>query len=170
MRLQGAITINGRMYAKGSDVPWYTVYPFFLIHMLVFGGSGFTMAYASKHTPLVFLYLHGGFAIAIYTVMYVVVFGRDEVKWMFINAVLGIVGIASQIDWLLSWFGKKFSDYPWYVHVIPFLYYVLYTFLLRHAVIDLTRSRDHPESEQRASLAYLALSVVIYVVLFFWHR
>lgn len=170
MKLQGAITLNGRMYAKGTDVPWYRVYPFFLIHMLVFGGSGFMMAYAGKPSPLVFLYLHGGFAIAIYTVMYVVVFGRDEVKWMFINAVLGIVGITSQIDWLLSRFGKRFSDYPWYVHVIPFLYYVLYTFLLRHAVIDLTQSRDNPESEKRASIVYIAASVIVYVVLFFWNR
>jgi hypothetical protein len=172
MQIQGQITIGRTTYAKGAEIPWYKVYPFFLLHMLVFGLSGFAMAYSAHHPPRLFLYAHGGFAIFVYTIFYVQLFGWDEVKWMFINAVLGILGISSQIDWLLSYFGKSFDDYPWYVHVIPFLYYVLYTFLLRHAAIDLTGSRGDPVKQKRAEYGYIALSVLIYLLTHWWetHR
>ena len=170
MQLHGDITINNQTYAKGTEIPWYKVYPFFLLHMLVFGGSGFFMAYAKSRPPVLFLYLHGGFAITVYTVFYLVIFGRDEVKWMFINAGLGLFGIYSQIGWLLSLFGKQVGDYPFYVHVIPFLYFVLYTFLLRHAVVDLTQSREDPAKKKRTENYFVALSIAIYLVAYFWER
>src|SRR5262245_2065722 len=122
MKLQGDISINDKKYLKGTEVAWYKIYPFFLVHMLMFGASGFFMAYSANTPPVFFLYLHGGFAIVIYTIFYVTIFGRDNVKWMFINAFLGLLGIYSQIGWLLSFFGKKIGDYPFYVHAIPFLY------------------------------------------------
>lgn len=164
MKLQGSISFDNQAYPGGSEIPWYKVYPFFLAHMLVFGGSGFLMAYARHRPPLVFLYLHGGFAIAIYTVFYLTIFGRDEVKWMFINAFLGLLGIYSQVGWLLSLFGKRIGDYPIYVHAIPFLYFVLYTFLLRHAVIDITRSRENPSRRAFVENCYVALSIAVYLV------
>ena len=164
MKLQGDLKIGNQTYAKGAEIPWYKVYPFFLIHMLMFGGSGFLMAYGNSHPPALFRYFHGGLAITVYTAFYLAIFGRDEVKWMFINALLGLLGIYSQIGWLLSFFGRKIGDYPYYVHVIPFLYFVLYTFLLRHAVIDLTQSRDDPEKKQRSGNAYIAMSVAVYLV------
>jgi hypothetical protein len=144
MKTHGNILLGNKFYPKGTEIPWYKVYPIFLAHMLVFGGSGFYLAYGTSRPPLLFLYLHGGFAITIYTALYLVIFGLDEVKWMFINASLGIIGIYSQIGWILSLFGKKIVDYPLYVHVVPFLYFVLYTFLIRHAVVDITQSRDNP--------------------------
>ncbi len=170
MKLQGSISIGKQSYAKGDEVPWYKIYPFFLLHMLVFGGSGFLMAYGRSRPPVVFLYLHGGFAIAIYTVFYLAIFGRDEVKWMFINAALGLIGLYSQIGWLLSLFGKHIGDYPLYVHVIPFLYFVLYTFLLRHAVLDLTQSRDDADKKTRVEYGYIAVSVAVYVISYFLEK
>ena len=164
MKLHGSISIGNRSYAQGDEIPWYKIYPFFLAHMLVFGGSGFLMAYADRRPPVLFLYLHGGFAIAIYTVFYLAIFGRDEVKWMFINAALGLLGIYSQIGWLLSFFGKKIGDYPVYVHVVPFLYFVLYTFLLRHAVLDLTQSREDADKKKRVEYGYIAVSIAVYLV------
>jgi hypothetical protein len=95
--------------------------------------------------------------------LYLAIFGRDEVKWMFINAFLGLLGIYSQIGWLLSLFGKKIGDYPFYVHVIPFLYFVLYTFLLRHAVIDITRSRENPRRRNLIENCYIAISIAVYL-------
>ncbi|MGH8030242.1 MAG: hypothetical protein ACREO3_09935, partial [Arenimonas sp.] len=89
MKLHSPITINGKAYAKGAEVPGWVIYPFFLFHMLLFGGSGFVMAYASDDVPTYFLYLHGGIAILVYIVFYFAMFGRDEVQWMFINATLG---------------------------------------------------------------------------------
>jgi hypothetical protein len=164
MKLQGSLTINGRQYNKGDEIRWYSVYPFFLIHMLMFGGSGFAMAYADSHPSVLFLYLHGGFAILIYTIFYITIFGLDEVKWMFINAALGFFGIYSQIDWLLSLFGKHIGDYPARVHVIPFLYFILYTFLIRHAVLDITSARDDEDKKRKVEYGYIAVSLGIYLI------
>jgi hypothetical protein len=164
MKLYSSISINNRAYAAGTEIPWYKIYPFFLVHMLVFGGSGFLMAYASSRPPVLFLFLHGGLATAVYTVFYLKIFGPDEVKWMFINALLGLLGIYSQIGWLLSLFGKKIGAYPLYVHLIPFLYFVLYTFLLRQAVIDITRSRESPKRKSFIENCYIAVSIAVYVI------
>ena len=170
MKLHGDLTINGKKYVKGSEVHWYAIYPGFLIHMLVFGGSGFLLAYADDAPSLAFLYVHGGFAIAIYTAFYLVIFGRDEVKWMFINAGLGLLGIYGQVGWLLSLFGKRIGDYPAAVNVVPFLYYVLYTFLLRHAVLDLTGSREDDSRKQKVEYSYIVLSVAVSVFFYVLER
>ena len=170
MKLQGSISISNKTYPAGTEIPWYKIYPFFLAHMLVFGGSGFFMAYAKGRPPVLFLYLHGGFAITIYTIFYLAIFGRDEVKWMFINAFLGLLGIYSQIGWLLSLLGKKIENYPLYVHLIPFLYFVLYTFLLRHAVIDITQSRENPKRKSIIENCYIAFSIAVYFVSNRWEQ
>ena len=167
MKLRARMTINGRQYRKGDEIPWYGVYPFFLLHMLMFGGSGFLMAYADSRPDVTFLYLHGGFAILVYTVFYLSMFGRDEVKWMFINAALGLVGIYTQIGWILSLFDKEISDYPIHVHVIPFLYFVLYTFLLRQAVLDITHSREDDRKKQRIEYGYVVVLVLVYAISYF---
>jgi hypothetical protein len=140
---------------------WF-IYPFFGFHMLMFGLSGFLMAYSSKGPDLGFLYMHGGIAIAVYLVFYLAIFGRDEVKWMLLNAGLGILGIYSQVGWILARFGKRIDDYPWQVHVVPFLYYVLYTFLLRQFLLDVTRSRDNPARRALVNNAYVVVSLLVY--------
>jgi len=150
--------------AMPGKAGWF-IYPFFGVHMLMFGLSGFLMAYASKAPDLSFLYMHGGIAIVVYLVFYLAIFGRDEVKWMLVNAGLGILGIHSQVGWILARFGKRIGDYPWQVHVVPFLYYVLYTFLLRQFLLDVTRSRDNPVRRARVNNAYVVVSVLVYVLL-----
>ena len=102
--------------------------------------------------------------ITVCTIFYLAIFGRDEVRGMFLNAFLGLLGVYSQIGWLLSFFGREIRDFPYYVHVIPFLYFVLYTFLLRHAVLDLTQSRENPVRRQRTENGYIVLSVAVYLV------
>ena len=143
---------------------WF-IYIFFGIHMLMFGLSGFLMAYASNRPELTFIYLHGGIAIFVYTIFYLSIFGRDEVKWMLINAALGVLGIYVQIGWILQRFGKDIDDFPWKVHVIPFLYYVLYTFLLRQFLLDLTGSRDNAGRKKLVDAAYVLLSLLFYVAI-----
>ena len=138
------------------------IYLFFGIHMLMFGLSGFFMAYSADGPELGFLYMHGGIAIVVYMVFYLAIFGRDQVGWMLANAALGILGIYSQIGWMLARFGKDIDDYPWKVHVIPFLYYILYTFLLRQFLIDVTRSRDKPGRKKLVDAAYVVVSLLYY--------
>lgn len=162
MELQGSITINGRKFEKGDFIPWYKVYPFFLVHMGAFGLSGFFMAYANDGAPLVFLYLHGGIACLIYLVFYVTIFGVDRVRWMFINAALGLFGIYAQIDWILALFGKDADDYSAWVHFIPFFYYVLYTFLLHQMVLDLFQARSDPQRRRRVDIGYILGSLLVY--------
>jgi len=162
MELHGNITINGKKYRKGDYIPWYSVYPFFLLHMGLFGGSGFFMAYTGNGASLAFLYLHGGFACLIYLVFYVTIFGVDRVRWMFINAALGLFGIYAQIDWILSLFDKQASDYSAAVHVIPFFYYVLYTFLLHQLAIDIFKGRSNESRRQIIDALYIVLSIVVY--------
>ena len=166
MKLKSDITINGKHYKKGDSISGFAIYPFFLVHMLIFGGSGFFMAYADNSAPVFFLYIHGGFAILVYCIFYLNFFGKEEVKWMFINAGLGIFGIYAEIDWLLSHFNKHVSDFSFYVHVIPFLYYVLYTFLVRQAVLDLFNARQDENRANRVNQFYIVISLIIYSVIF----
>lgn len=165
MKLHGSITMNGRAYSRGDEIPGTLVYPFFLIHMLAFGLAGFAMAYSG--VPIEIVFMHGGIAIAVYTIFYLAIFGLDEVKWMFINAGLGLFGIVSQIDWLLSLFGKHVGDFPWYVHVVPFLYFVLYTFLIRHALLDLLGARDDDVKRRRVEFGYIGASLLLYLAAHF---
>lgn len=138
------------------------IYAFFGFHMLMFGLSGFFMAYVEEEPDLSFLYMHGGLAIVVYMVFYLAIFGRDQVAWMLVNAALGILGIHAQIGWILARFGKRIDDYPWQVHVVPFMYYVLYTFLLRQFLIDLTRSRNSPRRKALVDTAYVVFSLLVY--------
>lgn len=162
MKLKSDITINGKLHRAGEKAPMWAIYPFFLLHMGMFGASGFLMAYASDGPDLIFLYLHGGIAIVVYLVFYLAIFGREEVKWMFINAGLGLLGIWVEIDWILSWFGKHLSDYSPWVHLTPFLYYILYTFLLRQLVLDVFGARENPVRKRRVEFGYVAGSLLVY--------
>jgi hypothetical protein len=165
MRLHSNIEINGKPYKKGDTISGWSIYPFFLLHMGIFGLSGFYMAYSSNSPEVGFLYAHGGIAIFVYCIFYLTVFGKVDVKWMFINGALGLFGIYSEIGWILGFFGSKIGDYPFYVHVIPFLYYVLYTFLLRQMILDITKARDDENKKRRVERAYIAGSTLIYVII-----
>jgi hypothetical protein len=160
MKLHGSITINGRPYQSGDQVSAAFIYPFFLIHMLAFGLAGFVLSYSGA--PIEIAFMHGGIAILVYVIFYLVIFGFDQVEWMFINAALGIVGIVSQIDWILSLFGKHVGDFPWYYHVIPCLYWILYTFLIRHALLDFTGAREDPDKQRRVQYGFIGVSLGIY--------
>lgn len=140
----------------------WIVYLFFGVHMLMFGLSGFLMAYSSDGPGLGFVYMHGGIAIVVYLVFYLTIFGRDQVKWMLINAALGILGIYAQVGWILARFGKRIDDYRWQVHVVPFLYYVLYTFLLRQFLLDATGSRNDARRRSIVETLYVLLSLAVY--------
>ncbi len=153
------VTTLAEMRKSGGH--WF-IYLFFGIHMLMFGLSGFFMAYSADGPDLSFVYMHGGIAIVVYMVFYLTIFGRDEVKWMLINAGLGILGIYSQIGWILAKFDKNIDDYSWNVHIVPFLYYILYTFLLRQFLLDLTRSRDDPGRKQLVDALYVVASLLVY--------
>ena len=68
VKLGSEITINGRKYLAGDEVPWTSVFP-----------SSCFMAYASDSPAEFCFYLHGGFGILIYLVFYLGIVGRGDV-------------------------------------------------------------------------------------------
>lgn len=170
MKLHSDLTVNGKRYQKGDVVPWQMVYPFFALHMLAFGLSGFFMAYADNGPPLSFVYLHGGFACLVYVIFYLTIFGPDRVKWMFINAGLGLFGIYAQIDWILGWFGKNAGDYSIARHAIPFFYYVLYTFLLYHFVLTVCGAGRSERRRRVVEWGYVVVSTLAYAAIWYFDR
>ena len=164
MKLHAAITINGVEHAAGSVISPWKVYPFFLVHMGLFGASGFFMAYGAPDVPLLFLFAHGGFAILIYLVFYRVIFGIDTVRWMLINAALGAMAHYASIDLVLGVFGRSADEYSVVRHAIPFGYTVLYSFLLRQAVLDFSGVRDTPK-QGVVEWGYVIASALLWLLL-----
>jgi hypothetical protein len=147
--------------ARLSHLSRLLVYAFFLCHMLFFGGREFWSAYFDP-SPTGPSYISSGFAIPAYVLFYQRTFGVDAVKWMFINAALGMFGVYSGMGQLLSFFGKTIGDYPVHFHVIPGIYYVMYTFLLRQFLLDSTGSRSNPDRRKVVESAYVGLSLLVY--------
>lgn len=141
---------------------WYFIYGFFLIHMAAFGSAGFFMSYG-EGPDLGFNFLFSGFAIVVYIVFYLTFFGVDEIWWLFINSALGILGILAQLDWILGVFGSSTANYPMQAHIIPAIYYVLYTFLLRRAVLHIFHAEDGTRKKQIIDGVYVAASLLVYV-------
>ena len=54
------------------------------------------------------------------------------------------------------------------MHITPFLYYMLYTFLLRQFLIDATGSRDKPGRRALVNNAYVVASLLVYLGTL-WH-
>ena len=149
MKLHDHLTINGKAYRKGESVPWFKIYPFFLIHMAIFGLPVFLGAYLPKTIVIesvIFYHLLGSFAALVYVVFYEAMFGRDAVKWMFIDGALGSFGIYSVVGAWLDRIGRDISAYPVYLHILPFVFYILYTFLIRQAFLDITKSSARSQS------------------------
>lgn len=166
IQLHQDITINGKTHKAGETVPWYYIYPFFLFHMGAFGASGFFLAYGSD-ASLGFIYMHGGIAILVYLMFYLAIFGKETVKWLAIDSLLGLFGIVAQLGWILALFDKTLADYSIARHVIPCIYYILYTFLLHRAVLDFSNSSNDPIKRKAVDRWYLIGSLGIYGLLSF---
>ncbi len=112
------------------------IYPFFLVHMGMFWGSWFLLAYFADNTPYSMALLHWWVAISVYLVFYLLIFGVWRVRDMFINAIIWCVWIYAWMWDIVSFFGKDINSFDWYWHLIPSIYFVLYTFLLRNILKD----------------------------------
>ncbi|WP_193162565.1 hypothetical protein [Microbulbifer hainanensis] len=146
------------------------LYPFFMLHMLVFGGIGFYQAYFAREPSIVHLYLFGGFAIYVYLKFYRAIFGRDTIRWMFINAALGFWGLYNELALFLAFTGRSIENYSIIVHIIPFIYYIMYTFLLRQAVIDIFGARQDKSRKEKVERGYIGVSLAIFAGLYFLNR
>ena len=91
--------------------------------MAIFGGSGFIRTYGDNRPDLTFIYRHGGIAITVYVFFYFAIFGRDEVKKMFLNALFGLLRKGVQVGWLLSLFDRESSTCPLSVYATRFCFF-----------------------------------------------
>lgn len=139
------------------------IFPYgrFLLHLLVFGSTGFYMAYGTT-VPLNILYAHGGVTVIGYLGMYYHAFGVDSLKWIVTNATLGLYGVAVEVDLLLSLFDRGIADYPLATHVVPFSYYVLYMFLLRRAMLAISGAESDEAKGRRLGRVFVVGSLVLY--------
>lgn len=148
----------GNYKKAGDEVSGFEIYSFFLAHMFILGGFIFAMSYIGDISAI-FRYAFGALSIIGYIAYYRIIFGIDEIKWLVINTSLGFWGIHSQFESLLSFLGKRYSDYPLNVHIIPFIYFVMYTFLIRQAILDLTDARENPTKKFWIEISYIAIYV-----------
>lgn len=122
------------------------------------------MSYSDR-PDLGFNLLFSGFAIFVYIVFYLIFFGLDEILWLFLNSVLGILGIMAALDWILFLFGSSTDRYPIEAHIIPAIYYVLYTFLLRRAILHVFHAEAGTSKKRIIEGIYVAGSLLIYLPL-----
>ena len=61
-------------------------------------------------------------------------------------------------------FDKDPADYSIAVHVVPFLYYVLYTFLLHQMVLDVSGARENEARKKLVDVLYVVGFAVVYSV------
>ena len=132
--------------------------------MAIFGGSGFIRTYGDNRPDLTYIYRHGGIAITVYVFFYFAIFGRDEVKRMFLNALFGLLRKGVQVGWLLSLFDRESSTCPLSVYVTPFLFFLLYSFLMRRAVLDLINSLDDPARRKTMKKRYNSVTLAVNAV------
>ena len=146
---------------------WF-IYLFFLGHMAIFGVAGFFLAYRLE--DLFFAFIHGGIAILVYLIFYLVLFGRDSVLWMVINGLLGVAQTKQVINFLggLMVSDWQFSHYSVWHHVIPGTYVMLYTFLLRQFCIDMLKGRFDNQKRKYANFIFIGFQILVFVVLYFY--
>ena len=83
---------------------------------------------------------------------------------MFLNALFGLLRKGVQVGWLLSLFDRDSSTCPLSVYVTPFLFFLLYSFLMRRAVLDLINSLDDPARRKTMKKRYIGVTLAVNAV------
>ena len=59
-----------------------------------------------------------------------------------------------------------FRSFPWQVHLIPFLYYVLYTFLIYQLILEIAGAYKDPQRKKVVEGFYVVTSFLVYSAIF----
>ena len=144
------------------------IYLFFLAHMAAFGTATFHITY---HKQLGDVYSVGVISLLTYVLFYLIMFGVDEILWLVITSVLGLLMIKSWLGTLALPFipdpataGDRiltdFDDFPARRHILPGAFLVMYTFMLRNMLIDVLGARFNPRRDRYVGWMFVAISGV----------
>ncbi len=153
---------------KGQEIPIWAFFPVFVFHITLFGFTSFLFAYFIPAVPTIFLWGFGFIGIVTFIGFYSSLYGVDNFRWIIINIALGIFGLSSDINLLMSILSTDLTDFPWYRDIIPFTNYVLYTFWFRQCALAAVGAKDNPEKEEIVSYYYLITSIFFYASLYFF--
>lgn len=165
LRLRYDIRYGKDFYRAGTQLSPLIVYPTIFLQIFLFGAFCFGFAYAGKWPNMGGLVIIGGFGIMFFALFYSALFSLAEIGWMFLNGAIGVLGILSQIDVVLSWFGKSAGDFGFDAHLFPVIYWIMASFVLWQLVLDITRSREDPVRRWWANLAFSLSSLALYAAL-----
>ena len=163
---------------KGKKVLIF-IYLFFIAHMGIFGTTTFFLTYGEQNIE--FAVMFGGIAVFVYAIFYMVIFGFDELKWLFINSLLGILSIYGWLEELAyhflpspgadkSSFGGihekyiSFSQFPIAWHLLPGAFFIMYEFLLRNFLIDLLGARKKTERKRSVGILFIIISITQFLI------
>ena len=172
------IVVQTAESGKGKKVLIF-IYLFFIAHMGVFGTATFFLTYGEQNIE--FATMFGGFAVFVYAIFYLVIFGFDELKWLFINSLLGVLGIYGWLEELAHYFlpnavgGEafvntiytkytSFSQFPIAWHLLPGTFFIMYEFLLRNFLIDLFGARKKTERKRSVGILFILISIIQFLI------
>lgn len=144
------------------------LYLFFLAHMTGFGALTFYQCY---HVQRGDFWSAGTIALLTYVPFYLLMFGVDELLWLVVTSLLGVLMIYGWLETLALPFipepgavpspiATDFSKLPVSRHILPGAFLVMYEFMLRNLLIDLLGARHDERRARLAGWAFLALSGV----------
>lgn len=142
------------------------IYLFFLAHMTGFGALTFYRVYHAQ----------GGYTFAVipvvlYVIFYLLFFGADEILWLVITSLLGLLMIYGWLETLALPFIPEpgtagehiitnFGTFPARTHILPGAFLVMYEFTLRNMLIDVLGARFNERRNRLVGWLFIAISAV----------
>ena len=144
------------------------VYLFFIAHMSAFGTATFYLTYHSQEGDA---YKFGAIALITYVPFYLMMFGAEEMLWLVITSLLGLLMIYGWLETLAQpfipkpgtagdWIITDFDRFPAGRHILPGAFLVMYMFLLRNMLIDVLGARHDERRSRYVGWLFVAISVV----------
>lgn len=127
-----------KLHRKNNYITSYKFYILISILIIIFSSLWFYLTYFEN--KLIISYIMSSLYILFFLMFYFLAFGRDKIKRMFITSLIGISSIYSQLSNILKYFDKNINEFSWIYHIIPGIYFILFSFLLRRALVDICRS------------------------------
>lgn len=136
------LTFTEKWTIKSLPLWWRVLtYMFFIIHGLWFWTATFEITYWTHDFWWGLLFW--GFATMIYMVFYMNFWGVEKIKNMFIWGLLWVIQTYAWLELIASNFINQYSTnfhsfemFPLYYHIIPSMFFIMITFLLKNLIAE----------------------------------